>query len=89
MSYPPEWRRVSDPVAAVEIMRTHPFAHLFTAQGGLHATRIPFVPDCEEERPVRLRGHLIRRTMEDGRCRRSHEPPTWSSWSSIVVRAES
>ncbi len=57
MTYPPSWR-VSDPGAVADLMRCHPFAHLFTAQGDLRATRIPFIADMEEGRPVRLRAHL-------------------------------
>lgn len=58
MSYPPEWRRTEDESAIRELVAEFPFAHLFTAEGGLRATRIPFVADFEEGRLVRLRGHL-------------------------------
>lgn len=58
MDYPPPWRSETDPQAAITLMRAHPFAHLFTAQGGLNATRAPFVADCEAGRPLRLRAHL-------------------------------
>ena len=57
MTYPPSWR-VSDPDAAAELMSRHPFAYLFTAQSDLRSTRIPFIADIEEGRPVRLRAHL-------------------------------
>jgi len=60
MSYPPPNRLISDPAAAPGLMRAHPFAHLFSAQDGLWATRLPFVTDTEGERPVRLRAHLNR-----------------------------
>lgn len=39
-------------------MDAHPFAHLFTAHGGLNATRLPFISDVENGRPSRLRAHL-------------------------------
>jgi len=58
MSYPPEWRRVTDPAAALTLMTDHPFAHLFTAHNALKATRIPFVTDSEDGRPTRLRAHI-------------------------------
>jgi len=58
MSYPPTPRRVTDPSAALALMRAHPFAHLFTSHNGLRSTRIPFVTDAAESRPTRLRGHV-------------------------------
>lgn len=58
MSYPPAWRRATDPAAAVRLMAAHPFAHLFTAHNSLRATRIPFVTDSENDRPTRLRAHI-------------------------------
>ena len=58
MNYPPQSRRIADPAAALALMDAHPFAHLFTSAGGLNATRLPFVADREDGRPVRLRGHL-------------------------------
>ncbi|MFG0326098.1 MAG: FMN-binding negative transcriptional regulator [Phycisphaerales bacterium JB037] len=58
MAYPPSWRLESDPNAALELMRAHPFAHLFTSHAGQQVTRIPFVTDSENGRPIRLRGHL-------------------------------
>lgn len=58
MSYPPSWRRETDPAAAVELMRAHPLGHLFTSHAGLGVTRIPFVTDAADERPVRLRAHV-------------------------------
>lgn len=58
MTYPPGWRSVADPSAAVDLMRQHPFAHLVTSHAGLNSTRIPFVADMESGRVVRLRAHL-------------------------------
>jgi transcriptional regulator len=58
MAYPPPPYRVTDPRAAVALMAERPFAHLFTAHGGLRSTRVPFLADCEDGRPVRLRAHL-------------------------------
>ena len=58
MTYPPEWRKESDPAKSIDLMRTHPFAHLFTAHGNLNATRIPFVTDTFDNQPARLRAHL-------------------------------
>lgn len=58
MSYPPPARVVEDGAAALALMRERPFAHLFTAHGGLHATQLPVVADADGERPVRLRAHL-------------------------------
>jgi len=58
VTYPPGWRSVADPSAAVDLMRQHPFAHLVTSHAGLNSTRIPFVADMESGRVVRLRAHL-------------------------------
>ena len=58
MGYPPLPRLVGDPGAAMALMGGHPFAHLFTSHGGLRVTRLPFVADTEDGRPVRLRAHL-------------------------------
>lgn len=58
MGYPPAPRHVTDPTAALELMACHPFAHLFTAHDGPRVTRIPFVTDAADGRPVRLRTHL-------------------------------
>jgi predicted FMN-binding regulatory protein PaiB len=58
MSYPPSWRHITDPRAAVSLMSAHPFAHLITATPAIHATRIPFATDLEDGQPVRLRAHL-------------------------------
>lgn len=58
MTYPPSPRVVNDPAVALRLMAAHPFAHLFSAGGGLHATRIPFLTDAAEGRPTRLRAHL-------------------------------
>lgn len=58
MAYPPSPYRVTDPAAAVRLMESHPFAHFFTAHDGPRVTRIPFVADCRDGNPVRLRAHL-------------------------------
>ena len=58
MTYPPQWRSVSDSALAIQLMSAHPFAHLITSHSGLRSTRIPFVADLEGEQPVRLRGHI-------------------------------
>jgi len=58
MAYPPQWRCDNDPAVTLSLMREHPFAHLIGAHAGLHATRVPFVVDTEDEKPVRLRAHL-------------------------------
>ena len=58
MTYPPPTRRVDDPAAALALIDAHPFAHVFTAHAGLAVTRIPFVADRDDDRPVRLRGHV-------------------------------
>jgi len=58
MSYPPKWRVVTDTGAATTLMRSHPFAHLITAQAALFSTRIPMIADLEDGELVRLRGHL-------------------------------
>ena len=57
-SYPPSWRERTDNAFALAVMRAHPFAHLFTAQRGLHSTRAPFVVDLQGSDPIALRGHL-------------------------------
>lgn len=64
MSYPPSWRVIEDTSFAVELMRAHPFAHLFSAHNGLNATRAPFIADCEDCAPVRLRAHLNRQNPQ-------------------------
>jgi transcriptional regulator len=58
MTYPPQWRQSEDAAAALALMRAHPFAHLFTAQKSLRATRVPFIADAEGGRPLHLRAHL-------------------------------
>jgi predicted FMN-binding regulatory protein PaiB len=57
-AYPPAPRRVAEPGPALALMRAQPFAHFFTAGGGLRATRVPLLVEEEAGRPVRLRGHL-------------------------------
>jgi transcriptional regulator len=56
--YPPIWRSESDAGAALALVQAHPFAHLFSAHGGLRSTRAPFVADVEDGRMTRLRAHL-------------------------------
>ena len=63
-AYPPRPYRVSDPGAAVALMRAFPFAHLFTAYNGLRATRLPFIVDCDAEKPTLLRCHLDARNPQ-------------------------
>ncbi len=63
MSYPPGWR-VSDIDAAAALMRENPFAHLVTAQAGLHSTRIPVIADLQDGKPARLRAHLNRQNPQ-------------------------
>ena len=46
-------------------MRAFPFAHFFSAHEGLKATRLPFLVDCEGERPIRLRCHLDARNPQE------------------------
>lgn len=58
MTYPPTWRREDDPRLALELVRSHPFAHLVSARGELRATRVPFVADSEDGRLTHLRAHL-------------------------------
>lgn len=58
MTYPPDWRCVTDQEAALELMRQHPFAHFVTSHSGLSSTRIPFVTDVDNGDIVRLRAHL-------------------------------
>jgi transcriptional regulator len=58
MTYPPPWRREENLDASLDLMRAHPFAHLFTSHNGLQATRVPFVVDVEQGAPKQLRAHL-------------------------------
>lgn len=58
MTYPPDWRLVADPSAAIDLMHQYPFAHFVTSHSGLHSTRIPVIADIENGRPIRLRAHL-------------------------------
>lgn len=64
MSYPPPWRVKREAAATTELMRANPFAHLVTAHGGPHSTRLPFVVDLADGAPVRLRGHLNARNPQ-------------------------
>jgi transcriptional regulator len=61
MTYPPTAYRVTDLSAAIALARAHPFAHVFTATTGLHATRLPVLID---ERAVQLRGHFDARNPQ-------------------------
>jgi transcriptional regulator len=58
MSYPPAWRSEDDAAAAIALVQAYPFALLISAHDGPRATRVPFVPDVEDGRIVRLRAHL-------------------------------
>jgi transcriptional regulator len=58
MTYPPDWRSADRAADIVALIRDYPFAYLMTTTGGLRSTRIPFMADCEDGRPVRLRAHL-------------------------------
>lgn len=64
MAYPPPQYIVTDPAAVVGLTRAHPFAHFITSHGGLRATRVPVIVDCEEDRPVLLRSHLDARNPQ-------------------------
>lgn len=64
MTYPPSPYRGNDPVAALRLMDAHPFAHFFSSHVGLRATRLPFVTDRQDGRPVRLRSHLHARNPQ-------------------------
>jgi transcriptional regulator len=64
MSYPPHAYRVTDPGAAIALMREHPFAHVISAHGELCATRLPVLADVEDGRAVRLRGHFDARNPQ-------------------------
>lgn len=58
MTYPPPWRHPDDNDLIVDLLTHYPFAQLITGDGGLNATRVPFVTDLEDGRPTRLRAHL-------------------------------
>src|SRR4051794_32573243 len=64
MTYPPPAYRVTDPGAAIALMREHPFAHVITAHRELCVTRLPVLADVEDGRAVRLRGHLDARNPQ-------------------------
>lgn len=66
MTYPPTEYRVTDPKAAIALMREHPFAHVLTAHRGLCVTRLPVLADVEDGRAVRLRGHFDARNPQAG-----------------------
>lgn len=64
MAYPPLPYRVADPAAALRLMHAHPFAHFITTGETIRTTRIPFLVDCENGVPVRLRAHLDARNPQ-------------------------
>lgn len=64
MTYPPIAYRVTEPGAAIALMREHPFAHVISVQGQLRVTRVPILVDVEEGRAVRLRGHFDARNPQ-------------------------
>lgn len=64
MTYPPPEYRVTDPGAAIALMREHPFAHVITAQRELCVTRLPVLADVEDGRAVCLRGHFDARNPQ-------------------------
>ena len=64
MTYPPSEYRVTDPGAAIALMREHPFAHVITAHRKLCVTRLPVLADVEGGRAVRLRGHFDARNPQ-------------------------
>jgi transcriptional regulator len=64
MTYPPTEYRVTDPGAAIAMMREHPFAHVITAHRELCVTRLPVLADVEDGRAVRLRGHFDARNPQ-------------------------
>jgi transcriptional regulator len=58
MAYPPRPHLESDPAKIEALVRSRPFAHFFTAGGGMRVTRIPFAIDADEGGLRRLRAHL-------------------------------
>ncbi|MBL8913892.1 MAG: FMN-binding negative transcriptional regulator, partial [Archangium sp.] len=58
MDYPPLAYRVSDLALTLELIRTHPFAHVVTSHGALRSTRVPVLADSENGKLVRLRAHF-------------------------------
>ena len=63
-AYPPPLQREDDPAKIAALIRTRPFAHFFTAHGGLRVTRIPFAADFEDGRLRRLRAHVHGRNQQ-------------------------
>lgn len=63
-AYPPPLHREDDPAKIATLIRTRPFAHFFTAHGGLRVTRVPFAADFEDGRLRRLRAHLHGRNQQ-------------------------
>ncbi len=67
VAYPPPLHREQDPAKIAALIRARPFAHFFTAHGGLRVTRIPFTADFEAGELKGLRGHLhVRNQQADG-----------------------
>lgn len=64
MTYPPAWRQETDHARAVQLMMSHPFAHMITSHHGLNATRVPFVTDMIGSEPTAIRGHLNRQNPQ-------------------------
>lgn len=61
MGYPPKPHHLTDRDDITCIVRTNPFAHLFTGdQHAQHVTRLPFAYDGEKGEHGRLRSHLNR-----------------------------
>lgn len=58
MTYPPTPHLETDPAKVEALIRGRPFAHFFTATGGMRVTRIPFAIDVEAGAVRRLRAHL-------------------------------
>lgn len=61
MNYPPKPHRMTDKAAVNSIVRTYPFAHLFTGHlTTQRVTRLPFAYDAETGPNGMLRGHINR-----------------------------
>jgi len=59
MAYPPKPNLEHDQGKIEALIRSYPFAHLFTSKDGAHdVTRLPFVLDIEGGKLVRLRAHM-------------------------------
>jgi transcriptional regulator len=64
VAYPPPAYRVTDPAAALGLMRAHPFAHVITAHAGIRVTRLPLLVDVEHGQVTTLRGHFDARNPQ-------------------------